>query len=74
MCSDSFVKSAGDKGQNLLGKGDDNAARQGQESVGTLGRVMALEGEAHLDDAPAQQNQAHGADQAEDEVGQVAAP
>ena len=32
---------------------------------------MALEGEAHLDDAPAQQDQAHGADQAEDERGQV---
>ena len=32
---------------------------------------MALEGESHLDDAPAQQDQAHGADQAEDEIGQV---
>ena len=58
MCSDSFVRSAGDKGQNLLGKGNDNAARQGQEAVGTLGGVVALEREAHLDDAPAQQDQA----------------
>ena len=62
---------AGDKGQNLLGKSDNDAARQGQEAVGTLGGVVALEGEAHLDDAPAQQDQAHGADQAEDERGQV---
>ena len=62
---------AGDKGQNLLGKSDNDAARQGQEAVGTLGGVVALEGEAHLDDAPAQQDQAHGPDQAEDERGQV---
>ena len=32
---------------------------------------MALEGEAHLDNAPAQQDQAHGADQAEDEFRQI---
>ena len=67
MSVDSEGLRAGDKGQNLLGKRNDNAARQGQEAVGTLGRVVALEGEAHLDDAPAQQDQAHGPDQAEDE-------
>ena len=71
MCSDNSGRSAGDKGQNLLGKGDDDTTRQGQKAVGTLGGVVALEGEAHLDDAPAQQDQAHSADQAENELGQV---
>ena len=32
---------------------------------------MALEGEAHLNDAPAQQDQAHRPDQAEDELRQI---
>ena len=33
---------------------------------------MALEGQAHLDDAPAEKDEANGADEAEDEGGQVA--
>ncbi|CUQ84296.1 Uncharacterised protein [Lachnospira eligens] len=32
---------------------------------------MALERKTHLDDTPAQQNEAHGADQAEDEIRKV---
>ena len=35
---------ANDEVQDLLGKGDDNTASQGQEAVGPLGRVMGLEG------------------------------
>ena len=62
---------AGDQGQDFLGEGDDNAAGQGQEAVGTLGGIMGLQGQANLDDAPAQQDQADGADQAEDELGQI---
>ena len=71
MSMDNECLRASDKGQNLLGESNNYAARQGQEAVGTLGRVVALEGEAHLNDAPAQQNEAHGPDQAEDERGQV---
>ena len=62
---------AGDQGQDFLGEGDDNAAGQGQEAVGTLGGIMGLQGQANLDDAPAQQDQTDGADQAEDELRQV---
>ena len=58
--------------EDLLGKGHDQAARQGGEkALGTLGGVMALEGEAHLHHAPAQQNQADGADQGKDESGEI---
>ena len=38
---------------------------------GTLRGVMALERKTHLDDAPAQQNEAHSADQAKNEVREV---
>ena len=34
-----------DKVEDLLGKGHDQAARQGEKALGTLGGVMALEGE-----------------------------
>ena len=37
-----------DEVEDLLGKGHDQAARQGEKALGTLGGVMALEGEAHL--------------------------
>ena len=60
-----------DEVEDLLGKGHDQAARQGEKTLGTLGGVMALEGEAHLHHAPAQQNQADGADQGKDEGGEI---
>ena len=60
-----------DQIQNFLGKGDNNAASQSQEAVAPLGGVMGLQGKAHLDNAPAQQNKTYGADQAEDEGAQV---
>ena len=63
--------SPGDQGEDLLRKGDHNAARDGEHTVGTLRRVVGLEGQAHLEDAVAQQDQAHGADQGKDEVGKV---
>ena len=62
---------AGDQGQDFLGEGDDNAAGQGQEAVGTLRGIVGLQGQANLDNTPAQQDQADGADQAEDELRQV---
>ena len=60
-----------DEGQNLLCKSYDDTARQGEKTVRPLGRVMGLEGEAHLDNTPAQQDQAHRPDQAEDELRQI---
>lgn len=58
--------SAGNQGQDFLGEGDDNAARQRQEAVGALAGIMGLEGQTNLHDTPAQQDQAHRADHAKD--------
>ena len=44
----------GNEGQNLLGEGDDDAAGQSQEAVGTLAGIVGLEGKTHLNNAPAQ--------------------
>ena len=63
--------SAGNHGQNLLGEGDDNTACQSEEAIRTLGRIMGLQGQTHLHDTPAQQDQTHGPDHAENKVGQV---
>ena len=60
-----------DQVQNLLGEGDDDTTGQSQEAVAPLGGVMGLQGKAHLDNAPAQQNEAHGPDQAEDKGTQI---
>lgn len=65
------ITSAGDESQDLLGEGDDDAAGQGQETIGTLAGIVGLEGKAHLNDAPAQQDQAHSSDEAEDELTEV---
>ena len=46
--------SAGNHGQDLLGKGDDDTARQSEETIGTLGRIVGLQGQTHLHDTPAQ--------------------
>ena len=48
-------------------KGDNDTARQSEKAVGTLGRVVRLERQTDLHDAPAQQDQAHRTDEAEDE-------
>ena len=42
-----------DEVKDLLGKGHDQAARQGEKALGTLGGVMALEGKTHLYNTPA---------------------
>lgn len=44
---------------------------KGQETVAPLRRVMRLQGEAHLNNAPAQQNEANGPDQTEDKGTQI---
>ena len=54
--------------EDLLGKGDHQAARQGEKTLGTLGGVMALEGEAHLHHAPAKEDEADGPDEGKDKV------
>lgn len=61
----------GDEVEDLLRKGDHDAARDGEHTVGPLGGVVGLEGQAHLEDAITQQDEAHGTDQGEDEIGQV---
>ena len=61
----------GDQVQDLLSEGDDHAARQGEKPLGTLAGVVGLKAQAHLNNAPPQQDDAHDPDQAKDEVGQV---
>ena len=62
---------ASDEGEDLTGKGDHDTAGDGEHTVGPLGGVVALEGQAQLEDAEAQQDQADGPDQGKDEVAQV---
>ena len=63
--------SAGDHVQDLFCERDDDATGQGEEAIGTLARIMAGKRETNLDDAPTQQDQAHRANQSEDELRQV---
>ena len=63
--------SAGDQGQDLIGEHDHDAAGDGHHTVGPLRGVMGLEAEAQLQHAEAQQDDAHGPDQAEDEVAEL---
>ena len=62
---------AGDHGQDFFGEGDDDAAGQGQEAVGSLAGIVGLQGKTHLHDAPTQQDQTDGTDQAEDELTEI---
>ena len=63
--------SASDEGEDLTGKGNHDTAGDGEHTVGPLGGVVALEGQAQLEDAEAQQDQADGPDQGKDEVRQI---
>ena len=64
-------ESGGDEVKDFLGKGHHEAARQGEEPLRALGRIVALEGETNLHHTPAQKDQADGADQGKDEGGEV---
>lgn len=64
-------RSTYDQIQNFLGKGDYNAACKRQKAVAALAGVMALKGHTDLHHTPAQNDQADGTDQAEDEAAQV---
>ena len=66
-----MISSAGNQGKDLFRESDHNAARDGEHTVGALGGVVALEGQANLQDAVPQQDQANGANQGKDEVGQI---
>lgn len=64
-------KSGGDKVKDFLGEGDYQPTGQGEETLRTLGRIVALEGETHLHHAPTQKDEPNGADQGKDEGGEV---
>jgi len=71
VCAPGRLLSPGDESEDLLRKSYYNAARDGEDTVGALGGVVGLEGEAHLEDAVTQQDEAHGPDEGKDEVGQA---
>lgn len=60
-----------DGAEDFLGKGDHKPAEQTQEALGALACVMALDGHAHLHNAPAEDNDADGLNRGKDEVGQI---
>lgn len=64
-------KSGGDKVKDFLGEGDYQSTGQGEETLRTLGGIMALEGQTDLYDTPAQQNHTNGTNQGENECGKV---
>ena len=66
-----FIILSGNESEDLLGKGDHNTASNGEHAVGPLRGVVALEGQAQLEDTEAQQDQADGSNQGEDELGKV---
>ena len=64
-------KSGGNKVKDFLGEGDYQPTGQGEETLRTLGGIMALEGQTDLYDTPAQQDHTNGTDQGENECGKV---
>ena len=63
--------SARDERQDLFCKGDNDTARDGKEAVSSLRRVVRFERETDLHDTEAEQDKTDGANQSEDEVGQI---
>ena len=63
--------SAGDQRQDLLGERNDDAARDGQNAVCALRRIVRLERQANLQNAEAEQNQADRTDRGKDKIAQV---
>lgn len=43
-----FYLCTGDQVEDLAGKGDHNAARDGEHPIGSLGGVVGLDGQTHL--------------------------
>lgn len=57
--------------ENFLGERDQQTAEQAEKALGALAGVVALDAHAHLDDTPAQNDDAQGLDDGKDEVRQV---
>ena len=60
-----------DEVKDFLRKGDDDAACQSQETVGTLRRIVGLERQADLNNAPTEQDETNRTNESENKVGQV---
>lgn len=60
-----------DGGQDLLGEGNHQPTEQAKEALGALAGVMGLDAHANLDNAPAQDDDADGLDDIENEVGKA---
>ena len=58
-----FLCLASDQVEDLLGEGDHDAARHGEHTIGALGGIVTLEGQTHLQDAKAQQDESNGTDE-----------
>src|SRR5699024_8736224 len=71
MYSGTSDSGADDQVQDLFCKGDDDTAGKRQEALAALAGIMALQRQAHLNDAPAQQDQTDGTDDGEDEGTEV---
>ena len=63
--------SAGDQRQDFLGERNDNAARNGQDTVCALRWIVRLEGQTDLQNTEAEQDQADGANQEKDKIAQI---
>ena len=63
--------SAGDQRQDLLGECNDDAARNSQDAVRALRRIVRLERQTDLQNAEAEQDQADRANERENEVAQI---
>lgn len=57
-----LFESAGNQGQNLLCKRNDNAAGQSEKTVGPLAGVVGFQRQTDLHHAESQQDHTHGAD------------
>ena len=57
-----------DGAEDFLGEGNYKPAEQTEKALGTLARVMALDGHTDLDNAPSEDNDADGLDRGKDEV------
>ena len=66
-----FHLDSADGGQDLLGEGDHQPAEQAEEALGALAGVVGLDAHTHLDNAPAQDDDADGLDNVENEVGKA---
>ena len=60
-----------DGGQDLLCKGDQQAAEQAQKTLCSLAGIVGLDGHTHLHNAPAEDDDAQRLDDAENEVREV---